>query len=247
MEIHVKKLYCTNIRQYNKSKRTTPFNYVVYSFNYKTSTSDKSVIDNLLEKAKRLANSVYTGAANDGTYKRNNSRILNNCIAGVLSEYCWKHYLNLETEIVTETPFNSANNQIDLQVISNSKTIEVRSSFPRNGISFAICHPIYQFDIIGPYDTYYKPGEIKKNYYIRTLYPFTSNLIENKFKQDGFEVYLTGGATWEMMMNPLIGINKNFIPDDELDPKRIETKSNYKVVPYCKALDTIEIKNEIKK
>ncbi|MFR9165704.1 MAG: hypothetical protein ACLVKO_05585 [Dysgonomonas sp.] len=170
---------------------------------------------------------------------------MDNCIAGVLAEFCWKDYLNKEIEIVSETEFSSANNQIDLRIISNSKTIEVRSSFPRNGISFAICHPQHQFDIIGPYANSYKPGEIQKDFYVRTLYPFQSNLIATKIKEDEFKVYLTGGATWNMMINPEIGINKNLIPEDELDPTRINTASTYRVVPFNKALDTIQIKSQI--
>jgi len=247
MEIHVLELICRNNPTYRHSKRLLPFNYVTCSFNYNSSPTDKAIIDSLLVKAHELADSVYIGAANDPTLLRNKDRVLNNCIAGVLAEYSWKHYLNQDSEVVTETPFNSASNQIDLQIITNSKTIEVRSSFPRNGISFAICHPSFQFDIIGPYVNSYKPEEIQKNFYIRTLYPFTSNLISTKIKEDGFDVYLTGGATWEMMINSEIAINKNFIPEDELDPKRIGTASNYRVVPFDKVLDTLQIKNELMK
>ena len=110
----------------------------------------------------------------------------------------------------------NAGTQIDLAVISNSKRIEVRSSFPHNGISFAVCNSGYQFDIIGPYSNGYKPGEIQKDYYIRILFHLQNPIdLLDKVQKNGFEVYLTGGATWQMMSNPLIAIEKNFIPDDE--------------------------------
>ena len=76
-------------------------------------------------------------------------------------------------EAILDNPyilFDDASRQIDLKVISNNKKIEVRSSFPRNGIEFAICHPSYEFDVIGPYSNNYKPGEIQKDYYVRTLF-----------------------------------------------------------------------------
>jgi len=246
MQIIQNKIDCRNNPNYKNSKREATFQYVKYVFNYQSDNDDKILLDKLIEKGRNLSSNVNQGAANNSSYNRSSQRVLNNCIAGVLAEYVWKHFLNLKGDIVSETTLESASNQIDLKILSNSKTIEVRSSFPRNGIEFAICHAVYEFDIIGPYDNTYKLNEIQKDFYIRTLFAFESNFILDKLKQNGFEVYLTGGATWEMMTDNNISVVKNFIPDGEINLDRLGTKSNYRVVPYSKALDTIQITELIK-
>lgn len=223
---------------YKNSCRVQPFIVIAYEFNYFLN-EDKVLVDKLLSDAVALSNKVYSAAANDSVTQRSHDRVYANCIAGVISEYCWKHFLNFKSEIVQSTPFESANNQIDLEIISNKKKIEVRSSFPRNGLEFAICHPNKEFDIIGPYSNIYKPGEILKDYFIRTLFPmFTPTDIIDKVKSNSFILYLTGGATKKMMFDNKISINKTFIPEDNL---LIQTKSVYRVVPFHKALDSAEI------
>lgn len=235
------KIICS--QHFSNSCRTTPFRIAVYQFDYST-TEDKVLIDNLLQEAKNLASKVYSGAANDSVSSRSRERIYANCIAGVISEYCWKHYLNYEKEVVRPTPFESASNQIDLEVISNQKKIEVRSSFPRNGVEFAICHPTKEFDILGPYSNAYKPGEVLKDYFIRTLFPMSkpTDIIE-LVKSRNFMLYLTGGATKEMMFDPSLSKEKTFIPEDNFT---IQTASLYKVVPFHNALDCGQIYHLIK-
>ena len=126
--------------RYPRTCRRTPFEVVVYELNY--SSEDKELMDLLRTKAEELARQVNPGAANNSMHERSPERILADCIAGVVSEYFWKLYLNSEENVVSETEFDDASRQIDLKVISNNKKIEVRSSFPRNGIEFAICHPM---------------------------------------------------------------------------------------------------------
>src|SRR5690606_35110536 len=130
-----------------------------------------------------------------------------------------KNFLNTVslTSVVKETDYTAPNNQIDLKTLHSDKTIEVRSSFPRNGVAFAICSQNHEFDILGPYQNSYKPEEIQKDFYLRTLYhvPNPASFLEY-YKKDGFTVYLTGGATWEMMADDTIAIEKNLIPDDEV-------------------------------
>ena len=236
-----------NCREYDVSTNMIrPFNIIKYSFNYQSDNTDKELLDFLIDKGTKLARLVNAGAANDANLRRNYNRIVNNCIAGVISEYLWKEYLNKEKETVSETDMEDVSTQIDLAVISNKKKIEVRSSFPRNGIPFAVCNSRYQFDIIGPYSNGYKPGEIQKDYYIRVLFHLQNPTdLLDKVKKDGFEVFLTGGATWQMMSDSQIAIEKSFIPDDEMSIVRIAIRTNYRVVPFCRALDTVEIYNLI--
>ena len=123
------------------------------------------------------------------------------------------------------------------------KKIEVRSSFPRNGIEFAICHPSYEFDVIGPYSNNYKPGEIQKDYYVRTLFHlYNPTDIISMISADSFKVYLTGGATWDMMIDTDYSKNKTLLPDFGLG---VIQKASYRVVPFSKSKDTREIKRVI--
>jgi hypothetical protein len=246
-----------NCEQYDsRTKRTKLFRVAKYSFNYLSDSEDRKIIDSIIHKAKKLANDVNPGAANNSSLKRDYSKILNNCIAGVLSEFLWEKFLNSDKLLVEETEYERASNQIDLKVLSNSKKIEVRSSFPRNGIDFALCSSSHEFDVIGMYSNGYKPDEIQKDYYVRALFhlkierywekdavtriPILEKLID-KIQKNGFEAFLTGGATWEMMIDDSVGKNKSFIPEDEITISRLKTKTEYRVVPFSKALDTIQI------
>ena len=224
-----------------KSNRKTPFEVAKYVFNYESNSEDKILINNIINNGKQLAQKVNPGAANNGTNFRNTETILNNSISGLLAEYLWINFIKHHNIKCHTTDFQEAKNQIDIELTESKKTIEVRSSFPRNGLKFALCHNKYQFDIIGPYVNDYKPGEIKKDFYVRTLFPFRSIELKQKIRSDNLKVYLTGGATWEMMTDKDISIQKNFIPEDELNLERLNESSVYKVIPFSRALDTFEI------
>lgn len=244
MQIETKTISCRELRDYTNSKRITPFSVIKYTLNYQSDIEDKNFIDQIILEGQNLANAVHGGAANNATYIRPLGRRLANGVAGVLAEHLWKKFINNDSDkiVVDFTLYAGAANQIDLITDKKKKKIEVRSSFPRNGIQFAVCHASYQFDIIGPYNNDYKIGEIEKDFYTRTLYhlqsynDFMPNLI-----QDGFEVFLTGGATWEMMFDNRISLIKDFIPEDEM----LNRSSEFRVVPFSNALDSIEIKNLI--
>ena len=60
-----------------------------------------------------------------------------------------------------------------------------------------------------------------------------------------FEVYLTGGATKEMLENSVHSKNKEFIPYDEINDENIKTTEYRVIEPIINALDTLEIKNTI--
>ena len=243
-----------------KSKRTTPFRAIRYTFNYASDPEDEALLTDFIKKGETLAAKVNPGAANDGRNKRDAPKIRQNCIAGLLAEYLWKDFLNRKKITVEETEMQAASTQIDLRIIANGKKIEVRSSFPRNGIDFAICHSTKEFDILGFYSNDYKPGEIQKDYYLRTLFhlaierywekdahtriPIVEKL-EEKMKKDGFEIFLTGGADWTMMIDDTFSKEKHLIPEDEISADRLKAKSSYRVVPFSKALDTYDIFDRI--
>lgn len=244
MQIETKTISCRELRHYANSNRLTPFNVIKYTLNYQSSIEDRTFIDRIILEGTNLANSVHGGAANNAQYIRPLNRRIANGVAGVLAEHLWKNFINAENadKIVDFTLYDGAANQIDLITTKKKNKIEVRSSFPRNGIQFAVCHSTYQFDIIGPYNNDYKPGEIEKEFYTRTLYHLQSYKdFMPKLILDGFEVFLTGGATWDMMIDDNISILKDFVPEDEM----LNRSSEYRVVPFSNALDSVEIKKII--
>lgn len=227
---------------FEEAKRSAPFILIKYQLAYESDEEDQNNIDQLLEKAQRLAELVNPHPANANLQIRLPNTIFANAIAGVVSEYYWRDFLNLgKEELVCETDFTEAANQIDLETINGGKRIEVRSSFPRNGISFALCHPEHQFDILGPYvNNTYKPGEIRKEFYVRTLFEAENPVdIIDSIKKDGFSLYLTGGATLSMMNTPGIYLEKRLLPEDALCAAG---QALYRVVPFSRALDTFQIK-----
>jgi hypothetical protein len=241
-----KTINCNELEGYKNSNRIKPFNLTYTTFNYQSSLKDKEFIDKIIVKGEELAKKVNPGAANNSNKSRKKERLINNASAGLLAEYCWKQYINKKanSNIVDYTEFTDAATQIDLYTIANNKLIEVRSSFPRNGIQFSICHATYEFDILGPYSNTVKPGEIQKDFYVRTLFHITAgkSFLE-LIKEDRFNVFLTGGATWNMMNDSTISKNKDLVPEDSFLPD--EEKSTFRVVPFSKSLDTVEIFNLI--
>ena len=232
-------------QNYPNSLRQKVFRAVRYVLNYQDPT-DRALLDELIEKAESMSLNVCKGKANDSLSDRSRVTVRSNCYAGVISEYFWKALINSGGKTyVKETDFVSASNQIDLEIVSNRKKIEVRSSFPRNGCEFAICNPKYQFDILGPYNNAYKPEEISKDYFLRTFFVmrFPSEILM-KVRSSDFIIDLVGGATWDMMWNPAISKYKTLTPEFDYG---IEVATSYRVVPMCYALDTVEIVNLIRK
>lgn len=238
--------HTTNCREENgfeNSGRIEPFTFSYTRFFANTNENHAKFIEKLLKSASRLAQSVNPGAANNPSEQRKFQRLLANAAAGLLAEFCWKKYINSMAGILLAdyAEFETAATQTDLIITTTGKRIEVRSSFPRNKISFALCHPRYEFDILGPYSNSVKPGEIQKDFYLRTLYyiPDGTSFLDY-LKQDKFPVFLTGGATWEMMTDDRFSKNKDLLPEDSISLKSGQ-KATYRVVPFSKALDTSQM------
>ena len=151
-----------------------------------------------LEKAKKLAGDVNPGSANASDTQRNSNTLLLDALGGILAEEGWLAFINnFYGPIASPTPFLSAHGQIDIK-LSGGQLIEVRSSFPRNGVKFAVCHETYNFKVIGNYQNLYKPGEVPKDFY-------SSVLFETKkadlLTAETIDFTLIGGATRQMMLD----------------------------------------------
>ena len=130
--------------------------------------------------------------------------------------------------IASFTEFETAIGQIDI-ILNNGKTIEVRSSFPRNGTKFAICNDRYNFRNICKYDNFYKPEEANKDFFASVLFETSkANLLDS----DEIIFYLIGGST-RVMMESNLCYTANLIAEDDIT----QEQTNYKVIDLKNALD----------
>ncbi len=227
---------------YPATNRVKGFRYIQVDLNPKTNSNDKDLVERLIHQAQNLADQVHRGAANDASFLRTGERLLRNVLAGLLSERAWCLAMNALTknQSLQPTEFTYSQEQIDL-ITQDGKTIEVRSSFPRKGLAFAICNPSYEFDVIGPYINEYKPKEISKSIYVRTLFPFDESDLIERVTNTNIQLFLTGGATQEMFNKPNLFTQKSLAAMEDVILNQSGPTSNYKVIPFSKALDTLEI------
>jgi hypothetical protein len=191
----------------------------------------------IIDRAAALARQVNPGAANESDFRRDNARLISDAIGGVIAEYGWIKYLNtVFGEIAQSTVFSTATYQIDIK-LNKGELLEVRSSFPRNGVKFAICNERFNFKNIGPYSNTIKPGEAQKNLYLGVLF----DTLKKNILTDGKIIFsLIGGSTWQMMVDN--SYDAPLSPKDEF----IARASNYRVIKFKDALDVAGIIETLK-
>ena len=151
-------------------------------------------------------------------------------MGGLLAEYGWLKYIKTHYgNIASFTEFNQANGQIDIR-LENGETIEIRSSFPRNGVKFAVCHDRYNFKNICTYSNLYKPSEQAKSFFGSVLFETRK---DNMLFADKIVFFLIGGSTKEMMLNDQLSYTNNLIAEDDIT----QQKTKYKVIKLKNALD----------
>ena len=222
------------------------FKVVKYTF---SENIDELLLKDFSIKAKLLAENLNPVLARDSYRIRDKNTLYTNALAGVVSEFCWIDQLNKKSIIenknliISSTEYKDVKNQIDILIKDEEKnlthTAEVRSSFPYTGIKNGICKV---FDIIGWYENYVKIYEVKKEYYLRALFPYRVEEFNSKF-DNTFDVYLAGGATTKDLENNPNAKYKVFTPFYE-NSYRGSTK--YRVIePIINAPDTIDIIEKI--
>lgn len=230
----------------NCSNSTKNFIVMKFKFNYE---KDKEILIPLIKKGIDLGKKVNPVLARNSSQNRENKQILINSVAGVISEYLWKHYLNKKLNqkniFIRETELTDIRNQVDLEIDYKNqkiiKTAEVRSSFPYAGIKNGVCK---YFDIIGWYANSVKLKEVKKDFYLRVLFPYRE-IDFAKFLKEEFEVFLVGGATKELLENSPYATDREFQPFYE---QQNTTNTKYRVIrPIVNAYDVNEITEEISK
>ncbi len=208
--------------------------------------------DFICEQTQSLVRKLNPTEANNGE-KRDSDTQYKDALAGVIAEVVSMRFLNFVfgSDFNVRPQAHSAVNQIDLET-SRGQTIEVRSSFVRNGVSFALFAKNPKtgrqyFDIIGPYHNpgYKVEDEICKDYFFRVLYEgCKEDFSEKAALSRNFEVYLVGGVNRAMMQDPAIRYSKYMIPPK--DDKKAK-KGEYSAVTIGKSLDIAEFVQDISK
>ena len=208
-----------------------------------------------------IVGGLNSGQANTSEIRKKSIVEIDN-LCGMIAEFACKAVLQwiYGNDKIFKPDSSSSINQIDLKLYSG-KTIEVRSSCVRNGIDFALFFrnkekPDEQyFDVIGPYSNNYKPGEILKDYYMRVLYECdktdfmrlletpdmkcgrtdkkTTKLMQEQMDSDYLRLYITGGATKNMMEDEALYQLKHLLPSGG----EVRVESDYRVIPLAKSLD----------
>ena len=132
-------------------------------------------------------------------------------------------------------------NQVDIvfKKDKQNKSLEVRSSFPYAGIRNSIFN---HFDIIGWYKNDIKVNEIRKDYYLRVLFPYKIDNFRNYIKKD-FKMYLCGGADQKLLIEGKFSKYKPFIPKDTVSDKN---NTLYRVIsPISNGYDCIKIVKKV--
>lgn len=218
---------------------------IEFKFNY-SNIEDKKLLDELISSGKELATKVNPVLARDASHIRNFETILRNAIAGIVSEWCWRYWLNLQAREknisvrIEPCKFETATKQINIMIHypdRNIKDIEVRSSFPYTGLENGVCRV---FDILGWYVNPIKSMEVKKDYYVRALFPFSSSELWERIKSESFTCYLTGGATLKLLQQSEYAKDKELIPFDDIGYST--GRARYRVIePIVNGYDTTEI------
>lgn len=220
------------------------FKCISFEFNYK---EDIEKINKFTQDGEELAKQVNPALARNAAMTRKYETIEGNCIAGLIAEYCWIFWLESEARRlgikinVKPTLFQTTSNQIDILIEypdGSKRTVEVRSSFPYRGLNPAICR---NFDILGWYVNIVKTKEIKKDYYVRAVLPFKNTEFRGKLG-GSFSLFLTGGATRNLLETSPHARDKELIPYDDIHAQSSETNATYRVIePIINGYDVEKI------
>jgi len=219
------------------------FRVIKYFFDY---NQDSELINNFIKNGDELAKKLNPSLARDASRIRDFATIRLNSIGGLIAEYCWRHWLTIFSKKLridikfNETIMRNPKNQIDIEIVypdETKKKAEVRSSFPYTGIDNAVCRV---FDIIGWYENIVKIKEIKKDFYVRALFPFHVDDFLSLLKIK-FDLFLTGGATRDLLEKSPFAKYKILKPFDEIILNNSKPTKYRVIEPIINAYDTIKV------
>ncbi|MGB4588967.1 MAG: hypothetical protein WBI17_07000 [Clostridiaceae bacterium] len=205
-------------------------------------STNSTFLKNIQSYAEDIEKKLNKGQANSSEERSEKTVKIDN-LAGLIAEMACKNVLEWRygKNMIFGQLNDNSKNQIDI-MLSNNKTIEVRSSFVKNGIDFALFAKDNKsarsqyFDVIGPYTNYYKHGEILKDYYMRVLYEGNKENFLKKLDESKISLFITGGATTAMMEDNNFYQIKHLIPAGG----QVQFESDYRVIPLSMSFDAKE-------
>ena len=169
---------------------------------------------------------------------------MNDAIAGLLAEYATMYLINLyDLGNAFRPKGNSSYNQVDIicEQEHETYTIEVRSSFVRNGIDFALYAvdkntKLPYFDILGPYyqDSYKPKYEEIRDFYSRVLFNDVKEDVMSRFINNDEEFYLIGFYPGKAIIN--LDYHKKLYPGSAFT-KTGNLSGDYYVSPIVNIMD----------
>lgn len=205
--------------------------FVRRSFSVVRAFPSKAGKSRLLAEAARLAGLVSPRLANMDSMRRNGRLLFLDSLAGVLSRSAWTCYINRvygAGAALLEHP-GGAEKRFDI-VLNGKWTIRIKSSFPRNGVKFALCHALHNFRAIHAYSSARRPLEAEADFSAAALFSTPKKSLDSA---DDAALYLVGGATRAMMSDERIAFCDNLAAGEN----RLEGKTKYKVVRLADSLD----------
>lgn len=198
----------------------------------------KSLQEQLIKEANNLASQVNPHSANEGI-NRSPIQRRNDAYAGLLAEYATLLLLNsLYPGSAIRPTVTNSKNQIDIQWIapdSKEYTIEVRSSFVKNGLLFGLFgynkfKETTYFDVLGPYrqNNYKRDYESTKDLFFRVLFEGTKSFVYERFIEKDEAFYIIGAMSGAKIVE--LNQHKSLQPGSAVQ-KRSDFSGDYYVAP----------------
>lgn len=185
------------------------YTYIKTTLSY---SSDKKVIDEIVQKAIRMTGTVNPHSPN-GKLRPQNTRF-HKLLGGLVAEIAFLDYLQTRADSkkinfeLVDSSFSQDEdisrmgfNQIDAKIRLGEKTydIEIRSSFSyKTSLNRLFGVPLINgkgaFSLIGWYSSRNKPMEVKKDYYIFAVHFYEPSEIQERI-YDNIEIYLAAAAS----------------------------------------------------
>lgn len=203
----------------------------------------------LLEEATKLLVSINPHSANTGEIRSTKTQE-NDVYAGLLAEFATMIFLNSKFKDSAIRPISTTGiNQVDIKwkYLEKEYDLEVRSSFVKNGLEFALfaknpkTNESY-FDVIGPYyQKKYKTNyESVKDLFFRVLFTGNKYNIYDRFINNNEKFYIIGAMAGKNIIDE--NKHKPLTPSSSVQ-KYSQFDGDYYIAPINKIGDIKQFLN----
>lgn len=204
----------------------------------------------LVKEATKISKEVNPHSANQGTTRTLIQRE-NDALAGLLAEFATLELLNsIVPDSAYRPPVTSSKNQIDIMWTApnlESYTIEVRSSFVKNGLLFGLfaynaSKETTYFDVLGPYrqENYKSDYEPTKDLFFRVLFEGNKSYVYKRFIEANEAFYIIGAMSGKKIIE--LNQHKSLKPGSAVQT-RSDFSGDYYVAPIDHIADIKTIKD----